>query len=108
MKHRFLHCIVVNVAVLFAAYAMVSDVNAQAPPKPTPHLADGRPDLNGTGRRHCRTVPFACSVVHLRRPPLRHAVVTTHRPALAGAAVMLLRHPARPQPEIFRSTNRSS
>ena len=39
---------VVTMAVLFAAYAMVSDANAQAPPKPAPHLADGRPDLNGT------------------------------------------------------------
>src|SRR5437867_9430685 len=48
MKNRFLHCIVVTVAVFFAAYAMASDVNAQAPPKPAPHLADGRPDLNGT------------------------------------------------------------
>jgi len=103
MKHRFLHCIVVNVAVLFAAYAMVSDVNAQAPPKPTPHLADGRPDLNGTWD-HGGGIGF----VRPQTLPDGHAVVTTHRPALAGAAVMLLRHPARPQPEIFRSTNRSS
>src|SRR5207249_11520657 len=40
---------VVAVAVVFvAAYAFVSDLNAQAPSKPTPHLGDGRPDLNGT------------------------------------------------------------
>src|SRR2546428_626615 len=60
MTHRFLNCFVVTVVVIFAAsYAMVSDVNAQAPvpsaardanpaSKPTPHLPDGRPDLNGT------------------------------------------------------------
>ena len=60
MTHRFLNCFVVTVVVIFAAsYAMVSDVNAQAPvpsaardanpaSKPAPHLPDGRPDLNGT------------------------------------------------------------
>src|SRR5438552_4172248 len=60
MTHRFLHCFVVTVAVVFAAsYATVSEIHAQAPvpagtrdgnpaSKPTPHLADGRPDLNGT------------------------------------------------------------
>src|SRR5438093_6585416 len=47
--HRLLPFTVVAVAVVFvAAYALVSDLNAQAPPKPAPHLADGRPDLNGT------------------------------------------------------------
>jgi hypothetical protein len=60
MTHRFLNRIVVTVAVVFAAsYATVADLNAQSPvpagarggnlaSKPTPHLADGRPDLNGT------------------------------------------------------------
>jgi len=60
MTHRFLHCFIVTVAVVLAAsYAVVSDIHAQAPApagardgnpaaKPTPHLADGRPDLNGT------------------------------------------------------------
>ena len=47
--HRLLPFTVVPVAVVFAAaYALVSDLNAQAPSKPTPHLADSRPDLNGT------------------------------------------------------------
>jgi len=47
--HRLLPFTVVAVAVVFvAAYAFVSDLNAQAPSKSTPHLGDGRPDLNGT------------------------------------------------------------
>ena len=47
--HRLLPFTVVAVAVVFAAaYALVSELNAQAPSKPTPHLGDGRPDLNGT------------------------------------------------------------
>ena len=47
--HRLLPFTVVATIVAFvAAYALVSDLNAQASPKPTPHLPDGRPDLNGT------------------------------------------------------------
>src|SRR5437867_4744504 len=47
--HRLLPFTVVAAIVAFvAAYTLVSDVNAQASAKPTPHLADGRPDLNGT------------------------------------------------------------
>jgi len=48
MKHHFLSCSIV--AVIFAAsFVMVPHVSAQAPAsKPTPHLADGKPDLNGT------------------------------------------------------------
>ncbi|HYR84511.1 MAG TPA: hypothetical protein VE422_10580 [Terriglobia bacterium] len=50
MKHHFLSCSIVAVAVVFAAsFVMVPHVTAQAPSsKPTPHLPDGRPDLNGT------------------------------------------------------------
>src|SRR3989442_14497704 len=48
MKHHFLSCSIVAVVVA-ASFVMVPHVSAQAPaPKPTPHLADGRPDLNGT------------------------------------------------------------
>src|SRR5438445_12897207 len=49
MTHRLLSWTLVAAAVAFsAAYGVVADVNAQAPSKPAPHLADGRPDLNGT------------------------------------------------------------
>jgi hypothetical protein len=49
MTHRFSHFIVVIAAVVLAAsFAMVLDAQAQAAPKPAPHLADGHPDLNGT------------------------------------------------------------
>jgi len=47
--HRLLPFTMAAVAVaFFAEYALVSNVNAQAPSKPTAHSADGRPDLNGT------------------------------------------------------------
>ena len=49
MTHRLLRLTVVALALaVVAAYALVSDVNAQTPSTPAPHLADGRPDLNGT------------------------------------------------------------
>jgi hypothetical protein len=58
MKHHFLSCSVVAVAVVFAvSFVIVPHVTSQAPAgarganpasRPTPHLADGRPDLNGT------------------------------------------------------------
>src|SRR5262245_60905899 len=53
MKHYLLCCSVVSAAVVFAvSFAVLPHLAAQAPPsKPTPHLADGRPDLNGTWDR---------------------------------------------------------
>src|SRR5439155_25917466 len=51
-RHRLLPFTLVAVIVAFgAAYGLVLDVQAQASQastKPTPHLPDGRPDLNGT------------------------------------------------------------
>jgi hypothetical protein len=47
MTNRLLPLVLMAV-VLTAAYGLVSEVNAQTPSKPAPHLGDGRPDLNGT------------------------------------------------------------
>jgi len=107
MTYRFLHCFVVTVAVVFAvSYAMVPDIHAQAPAgaaaagardsnqaaKPTPHLADGRPDLNGTWEHgngfaflRPRTLPDG-SVCVLGCPPEAPAAPAGGRGARGGAA----------------------
>jgi hypothetical protein len=40
--------LILAAATLIASCGMVSEINAQTPVPPTPHSADGRPDLNGT------------------------------------------------------------
>jgi hypothetical protein len=47
MNYRLLYLTLV-VAALVGVYGLTVDVNAQTPSTSAPHLADGRPDLNGT------------------------------------------------------------
>jgi hypothetical protein len=87
MNYRLLSLTLIT-AALVGAYGLLADVNAQTPSTPAPHLADGRPDLNGTwdhgGLEFIRTQTLSggsVCILDCPQPPATAAAGNNQAPA---------------------------